>query len=304
MRSPRWPTARALRHDGDLWRRAAAFGSRRGPWWLLRYSPPLIGLAWWAALPALRHAVRDNLVRVRGERGRLHDAVDSARTFTTFAGCLAETLSHGSANEGEIQVSLEQPFHLYRAVREKQGVILATAHTGGWEAAGQLLARELGIEVVAVMRRERDNAARSRQDSARTSAGYTIMHVGDDPLEALPLLRHLEGGGAVAMQIDRVPAGMRSLAVRLFGGQGTIPEGPLRLAQVSGAPIVPVFCARLGFRHYLVHADPPLCVGRRVDAAGLAAQAQVLADAMARFVERYPTQWLNFERLTAAGHGA
>lgn len=301
MRSPRWPTARALRHDGDLWRRAAAFGSQRGPWWLLRYSPPLIGLAWWALLPTLRHAVRDNLVRVRGDRGRLRDAVDSARTFTTFAGCLAETLAHGSANDAEIQVRLEQPLHLYRAVREQQGVILATAHTGGWEAAGQLLARELGIEVMAVMRRERDDAAGSRQDRARSSARFTIAHVGDDPLEALPLLRHLKRGGAVAMQLDRVPAGMRSVAVRMFGGPGRIPEGTLRLAQVSGSPIVPVFCARLGFRHYLVHADPPLFVDRRADDAALAAQAQLLAGAMARFVERYPTQWLNFERLTTAG---
>lgn len=287
------------KHDGDFWRRAAAFGAQRGPGWFLRYSPPLIGLAWWAALPSARRAVRENLLRVRGEGGAVRDTVDTARTFTTFAGCLAETLSNGSPNQGAVHARVDGPLHLYRAVREGKGIILATSHTGGWEATGQLLGRELGLEVMVVMRRERDGAARELQDRAREASGLKVAHVGDDPLEALPLLRHLKGGGAVAMQLDRVPEGMRARDVTIFGARARVPEGPLRLAQLSGAPVVPVFCARLGFRRYLVHAEEGLHVDRRAPDAELDAHAQRLADAMARFVAAHPTQWMKFEPLSA-----
>jgi KDO2-lipid IV(A) lauroyltransferase len=299
-----WSKLRELRHDGDFWRRAASFGAQRGPSWFVRYSPPLIGLAWWAALPAARRTVRENLARVRGPQGVVRNTVDTARTFTTFAGCLAETLSNGSPNQREVHARVEGPMNLYRAVREKKGLILATMHTGGWEATGQLLGRELGFEVMVVMRRERDEAARVLQDRAREVSGLKVAHVGDDPLEALPLLRHLKRGGAVAMQLDGVPKGMRSREVTFFGERGRIPEGPLRLAQLSGSPVVPVFCARLGFWRYLVHVDPPFHVERRLGDAMLDAHAQTLADAMARFVDAHPTQWMKFEPLTDAGRGA
>jgi KDO2-lipid IV(A) lauroyltransferase len=72
----------------------------------------------------------------------------------------------------------------------------------------------------------------------------------------------------------------------------------LKLAQITGAPIVPVFSARLGFRRYLVWADPPLELARRASREELDKAAQSLASSMERFVRAHPTQWLAFEPLT------
>ena len=82
--------------------------------------------------------------------------------------------------------------------------------------------------------------------------------------------------------------------MRLFDGPGAIPEGPLRLAQAARAPVVAVFCARVGFRRYLIDVAPPIFVSRRAGRDELDAAAQSLADAMSGFLKAHPTQWFHF----------
>jgi KDO2-lipid IV(A) lauroyltransferase len=145
------------------------------------------------------------------------------------------------------------------------------------------------------MQRERDEGARELQDTLRqVQGGVQIVHVGGDPLASLPLMRHLQEGGVVALQIDRVPAGMAGRSVRLFGRPGAIPEGPLRLSQLTGAPIVPVFSARTGHRRYAVFVEDPVFVPRRAAPTAIDAAAQHIADALCRFVSAHPTQWFAF----------
>jgi phosphatidylinositol dimannoside acyltransferase len=97
------------------------------------------------------------------------------------------------------------------------------------------------------------------------------------------------------MQIDRVPTGMRARPVTLFGRPGGIPEGPLRLARLTGAPIIPVFSSRTGHRRYAVYVRQPVFVSRAADDRELTAAAQCLADAFGAFVSAHPTQWFPFE---------
>jgi len=144
------------------------------------------------------------------------------------------------------------------------------------------------------MERERNEDARRLHDDARRAGGLEVAHVGADPFASLPLLRHLRAGGLVGIQIDRMPEGMRGRAVRLLDTPTRLPEGPLRLAQVSGAPLLPAFCARLGFRRCLVDIAAPIHVPRRATEADLDAAAQAIADALSRFLRAHPTQWFHF----------
>jgi KDO2-lipid IV(A) lauroyltransferase len=142
--------------------------------------------------------------------------------------------------------------------------------------------------------RVRDATARAIQDDARRASGLLVAHVGDDPLSALPLVHHLRGGGVVALQIDRAPAQIRSRPVTLFGAPASIPEGPMRLAMLTGAPLLPIFAARTGYREYEVVASAPIRLSRRATGHELDAAAQALADAMQAFVRARPTQWFHF----------
>ncbi len=279
--------------DGLIWRRLAHAGAAHGPAWFRRYSPPLIGLAFAAAMPGARRTVAANLARIRGDVGALRNAVDVARTFTEYASCLTDALAGDARGTADAIVYGER--NVLAALKPGRGAVFATAHTGGWEIVGPLLMRDTGRSVVMVMERERVAAARQIQDATRTHRGLQIMHVGDDPLASLPLLSHVRAGGVVALQIDRSPPGMRTRSVTLFGRPATIPEGPLRIAQLAGVPLLPVFASRTGHLRYAVRAFEPIFVPRRASAAELDAAAQRLGDAMATFLSAHPTQWFRFQ---------
>jgi KDO2-lipid IV(A) lauroyltransferase len=287
-------TAGRLALDGPFLRRLARWGSARGPEWFVRFSPPVIGVAACALATGQRRNVAQNLRRVRGERGGVRDAVDVARTFATYASCLAEILSAGSPRGRMPEALVWGEPHVLDAVGDRRGVLFVTAHTAGWETVGPLLSRDHSLRVMIAEQRERDEAARAIQDDARRAQGLLVAHVGDDPLSALPLVAHLRGGGVVALQVDRVRPGLRARRVNLFGEPGALPEGPLRLAMLTGAPIVPIFAARTGHRRYEVVAHAPIRIRRRAREDELDAAAQQIADAMQAFVRARPTQWFHF----------
>ena len=282
-------------HDGLFWRRMAALGAQRFPSWWVRWTPPVFGVAAAVALPGARRAVRSNLRRIRGPRPLWRDVLETSQTFATYAGCLAETLTTGSKNYVEPHVEIVGREHVRVAVAEKKGLILLTMHTGGWEVAGPLLAEHTHVDVVLVMHGERDASAREIHDRAREASGVRVIHIGPDPLAALPLVRHLtERKGAAAMQLDRLPSSGRVLPVKLLDRDGVLPEGPFRLAQLTGAPLVPVFCARLGFRRYAFEARPARALPRRPTPEQTSAVAQSVADDMTSFLRAHPTQWFEF----------
>lgn len=284
----------ALPHESLFWRRAARWGSTRGPEWWLKVGPHVVGWAAALAVPSARRAVRENLVRVRGEVGALREARDVLTTFGTYASCVAEVLSNEApGGPKKPRALIEGERHVREVVAEKRGMVLVTAHTAGWDVVGPLLGRSYGLELLMVTHAEPDSGAGRLQDDARRRGGVSIVHVGD-PLASLPLLKHLRAGGVVALQLDRVMPGMRTRQVPLLGMQGEIPEGPLRLAQLSGAPLVPIFCARRGHREYLVRVEAPRRLDRRATEGDLDDAARYLGDCMTRFLRAHPTQWFQF----------
>jgi lauroyl/myristoyl acyltransferase len=286
--------ATAMRPDSSFWRRFMAAGIRHGPDALLRYSPPLFGLAFAAALPQTRERVRTNLRRILGPRPATTEAADIASVFINYASSLTEAMALGT-NRGDGIVSRGIGVEYYEScLAQGKGVIIATAHTGGWEAAGPMMSKVHPGEVFVVMARERDPKARALQDELREKAGVRVVHIGETAFDALPLLRRLQQNAIVAMQIDRIPPGMRGRAVTLFGEPWQAPEGPLLLAALSGAPIMPVFTRRLGFLNYEFRAHPPIRLPRRPTPAELDAAAQQMMDALGAFLRENPTQWFNF----------
>jgi KDO2-lipid IV(A) lauroyltransferase len=281
-------------HDSALWRRALAAGVTHGPDALVRYSPPLFGLAVAAALPDKRQIVRDQLRRALGPRPALREALDVAAVFSNFASSLTDAFVAGSDRGDALVVRCHGEGVVEATLREGAGMILATAHTGGWQVAGLGLQSLHGADLILVMQKERDQGAQQLTDAARRRAGVRVAHLGEDPLGALPLLAHLRKGGVVAIQIDRLPQGMRGRKSELFGEPFSVPEGPLRLAAASGAPIVPVFTRRLGYMEYDVAVAAPVRLSRRPGSADLDGAARAILHAMEVFVRENPTQWFPF----------
>ena len=261
----------------------------------MRYSPPVFGWAAAALVPSARRAVLRNLRRIRGPAPRAQDAREVLETFATYASCLAEVLSNDSEQgPRHPETSHRNAQHVDTARAYGKGIIMVTAHTAGWETVGPAIARDQGLQMMIAMQREADDGARVLHDDARKRAGIEIVHVGEDALAPLPLLRHLRKGNVVALQIDRVVAGMRTREVELLGQRTRMPEGPLRLAQVSGAPILPVFCARVGHRKYVIELYESRLVPRHATEAQLDDVARYLANCLEDFLRSHPTQWFHF----------
>jgi KDO2-lipid IV(A) lauroyltransferase len=284
----------ALRLDSAFWRRAMTAGISFGPEPFVRYSPPLFGLAFGAALAEKRNAVRANLDRILGARPPLQELRDVGEVFSNYASCLTEAILLGSERGAQLTSSTRGVDRYFASAAEGRGVIIVTAHTGGWEIAGPVLSGVHPADVIVVMQRERDERARAIQDAVRLRTGVKVFHMGDSPLDALPLLRQLRDRSVVALQIDRVPPGIRTRQTTFLGLPWLLPDGPFALAALSGAPILPVFTRRVGFMHYEAIVEPPIRVLRRPSAADLDQAARSVAGAMERFVRAYPTQWFHF----------
>ncbi|HEY1535815.1 MAG TPA: lysophospholipid acyltransferase family protein [Polyangiaceae bacterium] len=275
-------------------RRLAYAGARFGPRFVIEHSPKLFGTAFAFALPETRALVRRNLRRIKGPRGFLSEQRDVVETFTSYAACLAESLGSERPDAQDTDLSVTGEAHLQDALRAGRGVILVTGHIGPWDCAARLLAKDFQADVLVVMLAEPDERARQMHDLLRERAGVRVVHVGDHPLDALPLLRHIRAGGVVAVQLDRGAPGGRGLEVELFGDRYSMPEGPFRLAALSGAPIVPIFAHRAGYFRYELAVAAPIRVNRKATPSELQAAAVSAASSMQSFISRHPTEWFHF----------
>jgi len=289
------PLRRRVRYDSELWRRALYAGVQYAPHLWVRYSPHFFGLAFGAVLGEQRRAVQRNLAKLKGPQPAWQQLLDVAQVFSNFAFCLTESFIMGADRGYAVRstpAGANRDFG--QSVRQNKGIILATAHTAGWDVAGPLLTELQPAEVLIVMEPERDGNARRLHDSARHRAGVRIVHAGSDPLASLPLLHHLRKKGIVALKFDRTVPGMRCRSVRFLGERWRVPEGILMLAAGTGAPSLPVCTRRLGFLHYEGGTSPPINISRKPDDAELDAAAQRLASLLECFARSFPDQWFRF----------
>ncbi len=283
-----------LRRDSAFWRRCMVAGVSHGPEALLRYSPPLIGRAFGAALTDERRAVRSALRLVHGPRPPIVELRDTAEVFANFASSMTDAMIVGADRGFTARCRpVNEPF-LMDIVRSDKGIVVATAQTAGWDVSGGLLNTDSDREVLVVMESEPDAVARQMHDATRNRPGVRVVHVGGNPLDSLPLLKHLQRRGVVALKIDRIQPGMRTVPATFFGKPWRIPAGPIHLASLTGAYIVPCFTRRLGFLDYAPINFPPFTVPRRATPEDYAEAAQKLANSLEKFVRQHPTQWIRF----------
>lgn len=280
------------RRESAFLRQLAHWGALRGPRDFVRLSPGPIGAAFGLAVPEVRRRVVRNLRRIHGRRRVLRDQLEALETLANYASCFAEAIA-SEREDAEPRVTVHGEARLTAAL-ERGGVVIVTAHIGPWELTAQQLGRALDAEVMLVMQREPNTEAGELQDYHRSERGLKVLHVGAHPTDALPLIAHLKQGGVAAMQLDRVPPNGRVLEVPLFGEPFAAPEGPFRLASLSGALIVPVFARRLGFFEYELTIAEPIAIGRRPSADELKRAATQAVGAMQASVRTNPTQWFHF----------
>lgn len=297
----------------DSWlRRAAASFWIEALFWSADHAPWLVrGLRGFFCSFAfrfsrvIRTATLANAARLLGpqsssaERVRLAKAV--LRSFYFFCYDVGRCSHFGRDELLKRIESTDGEAHYDAARAAGKGAIVVTAHMGSFEVGlAALTAREAarGKRVHVVFRRD-DHDRFDRQRSAlRDRLGAVEAPVNDGWPVWLRLRDALANDEVVVMQADRVMPGQKGVRVPLLGGHVELPTGPVRLAQLSGAPIIPVFTVRRPDGRIRLFVEPAITVGPDDATSGRNdTHPAVLRTAavLEKYLAAYPDQWLMFQ---------
>jgi lauroyl/myristoyl acyltransferase len=125
----------------------------------------------------------------------------------------------------------------------------------------------------------------------------------DDGFGSLVQLRDaLLANEVVVMQGDRAMPGQRAQVVPFLHGLLRLPLGPVKLAQLTNSPIIPVFLVRGRRGGFHVHLTEPIEVDANAELIdGVDPALLKIGQAIESFVEKCPQQWLVLNRAFVAG---
>ena len=192
----------------------------------------------------------------------------------------------------EESVSIEGWHHLAKAVTDRSGVIIASAHLGNFEFMAQFLVLR-GINMTIFVEPFDSTPFLRCIAKLRERNGARMLPVSTGALrESLQILRH---GGTIGIVCDRDIQG-NGLKVNFFGGETSLPLGAVNLALRTGAAIVPIFSVRKSGNRFAIYIEPPL---RLVDTGnrGHSVRANLgkLVAIMERYIRQYPEQLVMLE---------
>lgn len=250
----------------------------------------------------VRRALVANLKVVLGPCGFWAGQLRAFRTLREFA------LGYGDRYESlafpdRFRVSVEGD-ESWKAARGARGLIFVTAHIGAWEMSSYLGASSLGPRVHVVRDEEldpRSQAFIARMVARRANSNSVTHFASDDPSLGVTLYQALREGELVALQGDRPRVRSRTVGATLFGRPCELPAGPLALARLSGAPLVPVFAFREAHYLYRVVCREPIRVAPNGNAdEAIAAAARALAVQIEWAIRQRPHQWYAFAEVWPA----
>ncbi len=292
---------RALRFDGLWWRKFAYLGSVHGPEWWKRYSPPWIAAIVFICVPANRRGAVANMRRVLGAQGWWRDHWNALRVFIAFAHCFNEALEYLSPHPQPLSVETDPPTSdddpsdpIRGAMIRGRGAVLVTCHFGNWDVAARKISG-YGRGLNLVMAREANETTAEYVRQAREEAGVRILLSDTSVYSTFNILRALRANEVVAMQLDRPVGGEGARPVPFFGAPALFQSGPLRLARLADAPVLPVFIVRLGPRRYRIVLGAERHVPRNATNDEIDATLAAIVAEFEALVRAYPEQWFQFQ---------
>jgi KDO2-lipid IV(A) lauroyltransferase len=178
--------------------------------------------------------------------------------------------------------------HFQEAKRRGKGVLFATAHLGNWELSA--FAHALLTEPMHVVVRPLDNPGIDRVvEKRRTMSGNAIIQKKD---AARSILRALSRNEAVGILIDQNASLDEGVFVDFFGVRACAGAAFARLANHTGAAVIPGFALWSDAEQkYVLKFYPILEMTGDIDADTVRIHAQ-----LEQVIRAYPDQWLWIHR--------
>jgi KDO2-lipid IV(A) lauroyltransferase len=246
-----------------------------------------------------REALRENLERAFGDErspAEIHRMV--REVFANYALYLGDYMTFPIRDRRSVLGLLggiRGAEHMLAARAKGNGVILVGPHVGNWEIGGYLL-RDLDCPVHALSVHDPHPSLDRFRGWFREREGVSVIFVGPKANAGgmFEIQAALEKNEAVAMLGDRLYMG-RECEANFFGRTVRLPAGPLHIAALTAAPIVPFAAVREGERYVMVLLEP--IEVRDPSDETVSAAGQRLAAGFEFLVRSWPDQWFNFERV-------
>ncbi len=261
--------------------------------------PPRIGYgiarpASWllhAFSPTIRHSVTHNMSHVLGL-----DASDERVRASARQVCLNIAkghyelfrLSRLSVDEIQAITRIEGKEHMEQALSRGKGVVVVGAHFGNVDVLLQLPA-VYNVRFVAPTQHIQPERLFQYVQSLRQRNGVRLLP-SDGPL--MEIYRALKRGEIIGLACDWAIADNRR-QVNFFGSPAWLPDGPIRVALRTGAPLIPAFGLRLPDNSFLMRIEPALELPQTGDdEADVAAGMEMMLEVVERHISEHPEQWL------------
>ncbi|GAA5054430.1 hypothetical protein GCM10023318_29380 [Nocardia callitridis] len=233
--------------------------------------------------------LRRNLAQVSGTTPAAVPDELIAASMRSYARYWREAFRLPSMNHADIgELTVAGTEHLAAGLAEGRGVVLVLPHSGNWDVAGVWLVQNHGT-FATVAERLKPESLFERFVAYRESLGFEVFPLtgGEQPPFGL-LATRLRENKVVCLMGERDLTG-RGVPVTLCGARTWLPAGAAKLAEETGARLLPVHV-------WFTEADGREGWGMKVEApvdisAGVSAAAQAVADRFSANIAAHPADW-------------
>ncbi|MDR1144825.1 MAG: lysophospholipid acyltransferase family protein [Verrucomicrobiales bacterium] len=212
----------------------------------------------------------------------------------TFGLVLVDRAAAGILGDRGIVGAAREVARLNDLLARRRGVLILSAHVGGWQIAMAAL-EHVRAEKFVVYRRpagDVDKLAHEHADSATTL--NFIDPTGPDG-GALGMLAALQRNAVVCVTGDRPFDGRNTVSVPFLGGVIRVPAAVYRIAAATGAPLAVMFFPRRGPGRFAPLTLEVFTVADRGrELANYRPEAARFAAALEKFCADYCYQFFNF----------
>ncbi len=241
-------------------------------------------------MPKLRRVGLTNLSFAYPDTGAEQRSEVIDRVFEDIARLLVAVAKLPKLNADNIHqwIRYEGLEHYQQAKAEGRGVLVATAHLGNWELSA--FAHAIMTEPMNVMVRPLDNPLiDSLVERRRRASGNRLILKRD---AARSVIKALHNNEAVGVLIDQNTTASEGVFIDFFGKRACAGTGFIKLAQHSGAPVIPGFAFwEEKERRYVLRFYP------RVEMTGnICEDTQRVHGFIENVIRDHPDQWMWIHR--------
>lgn len=217
------------------------------------------GIAYYI-LPKYRNIALENLrLSFSGEKSEKEIEQIAREVFRNFGRTAMECLNARKLNRENIKnLFVEEDYDpIKRILSEGKGVIVLASHFGNWEMSS-IGAAAFGIDVTILGKRIYYPPFNKFLVSLREDKGVKTFYR-DEKNVLRKSLNVLKSNEVLGMAPDQDVDSVDGIFVEFFGRPAYTPIGPVVIAMLSGAPILPTFMIRRG-KKFRLYVEKPIYV--------------------------------------------